>query len=93
MSGTAHSTVGDHVEVADLGTGDLLGEMSLLDGERRSATVIAETGMTVTVFNRGEFVRLVEASPVVAMKLLASMAARLRSLDLDLKIQHTDETY
>jgi CRP/FNR family transcriptional regulator/CRP/FNR family cyclic AMP-dependent transcriptional regulator len=74
---------------ADLGPGDLFGEMSLLDGERRSATVIADTDMTVTVFNRGEFVRLVEASPVIAMKLLAAMAARLRAVDRALGL--TDE--
>lgn len=85
VSGNAHCTVGDQVEVANLGPGDLFGEMSLLDGERRSATVIAETDMTVTVFNRREFVRLVESSPGVAMKLLASMAARLRAVDIELE--------
>ncbi len=85
VSGNAHCTVGDQVEVANLGPGDLFGEMSLLDGERRSATVIAETDMTVTVFNRREFVRLVESSPDVAMKLLASMAARLRAVDIELE--------
>ena len=65
--------------------------MSLLDGARRSATVIADTDMIVTVFVRREFVRLVETSPVVAIKLLAAMAARLRSADLELKIRRTDE--
>jgi CRP-like cAMP-binding protein len=65
--------------------------MSLLDGERRSATVIADTDMTVTVFERSEFVRLIEASPAVAMKLLAAMAARLRSADLELHIRRTAE--
>ena len=91
VSGNARCTVGDQVEVANLGPGDLFGEMSLLDGARRSATVIADTDMTVTVFVRREFVRLVEASPVVAIKLLAAMAARLRSADLELKIRRTDE--
>ena len=91
VSGTARCTVGDHVEMANLGPGDLFGEMSLLDGERRSTTVIADTDMTVCVFNRGEFVRLVETSPVIAIKLLAAMAARLRAADLELKIRSTDE--
>ena len=91
VSGNAHCTVGDQVEVANLGPGDLFGEMSLLDGERRIATVIADTDMTVTVFNRGEFVRLVEASPAVAMKILAAMASRLRASDLELKNRRTDE--
>jgi len=91
VSGNAHCIVGDQVEVANLGPGDLFGEMSLLDGERRSATVIAETNMTVTVFERREFVHLVETSPVVAMKLLAAMAARLRSVDLDLTTRRAEE--
>jgi CRP-like cAMP-binding protein len=46
--------------------------------------VIADTDMTVTVFHRGEFVRLVEASPAVAMNLLGALAARLRAVDLEL---------
>jgi CRP/FNR family cyclic AMP-dependent transcriptional regulator len=91
VSGNAHCTIGDQAEVANLGPGDLFGEMSLLDGERRSATVIADTDMTVTVFERREFVRLVEASPVVAMKLLAAMAARLRSVDLELRTRRAEE--
>jgi len=90
VSGNAHCTVGDEVEVANLGPGDLFGEMSLLDGARRSATVIADTDMTVTVFERREFVRLVETSPIVAMKILAAMAARLRSADLELKFRRSE---
>jgi CRP/FNR family cyclic AMP-dependent transcriptional regulator len=91
VSGNAHCTIGDQAEVANLGPGDLFGEMSLLDGEPRSATVIADTDMTVTVFERREFVRLVETSPVVAMKLLAAMAARLRSVDLELRTRRAEE--
>ena len=72
--------VGD-VEVAVLGPGELFGEIALLDGSPRSATVIAESDMTVTSFDRREFVRLVEVSPKVALKLLAAMATRLRAVD------------
>jgi CRP-like cAMP-binding protein len=85
VSGNAHCTVGDEMEVAELGPGDFFGEMSLLDGERRSATVVADTDMTVTVFNRGEFVRLVEISPVIATELLRALASRLRAADLELE--------
>lgn len=81
VAGNAHCTVGDRVEVANLGPGDLFGEMSLLDGARRSATVVADTDMVVTVFDRREFVGLVETSPDLALKLLAAMAARLRAVD------------
>jgi CRP/FNR family transcriptional regulator, cyclic AMP receptor protein len=82
VSGAARCLVlvGD-VEVAVLGPGELFGEMSLLDGAPRSATVVAEQDMRVTNFDRGEFVRLVEVSPKVALKLLAAMATRLRAVD------------
>jgi CRP/FNR family cyclic AMP-dependent transcriptional regulator len=80
VSGAARCVVGD-VEVAVLGPGELFGEIALLDGSPRSATVIAESDMTVTSFDRREFVRLVEVSPQVALKLRAAMATRLRAVD------------
>ena len=43
--------------------------------------MIANSDMSVTVFVRSEFVRLIEVSPKIALKLLAAMAARLRSVD------------
>jgi CRP/FNR family transcriptional regulator, cyclic AMP receptor protein len=80
VCGTARCLVGEK-QVAVLGPGDLFGEISLLDWAPRSATVIADSDMSVTVFVRSEFVRLIEASPKVALKLLAAMAARFRSVD------------
>lgn len=55
------------------------GEIALLDGAPRSATVVADSDMKMTTFRRREFVRLVEASPKIALKLLAAMATRLRA--------------
>ena len=78
--GSARCLVGD-TEVGTVGPGAFVGEISLLDGAPRSATVIADTDMQLTVFDRREFVRLVEASPKIATKLLTAMAARVRSLD------------
>ncbi|MGP0029070.1 MAG: Crp/Fnr family transcriptional regulator [Acidimicrobiales bacterium] len=80
VSGTARCLVGDR-EVAVRGPGDLFGEMSLLDQAPRSATVVAGSDLSVTAFKRTEFVRLVETSPKIALKLLAAMAARLRAAD------------
>ncbi|MGP0029717.1 MAG: Crp/Fnr family transcriptional regulator [Acidimicrobiales bacterium] len=83
VSGTARCLVGN-VEVAVLGPGDLFGEVSLLDGSPRSATVIADSDMTVTNFEGREFISLVETSPKIALKLLTSMATRLRAVDQSL---------
>ena len=66
------------VTVAALGPGDLFGELSLIDGGPRSATVTAVTPLTVTVLNVYEFHHLLRAAPSIALKLLATLAGRLR---------------
>jgi CRP/FNR family cyclic AMP-dependent transcriptional regulator len=56
--------------------GDIFGEISLLDGEQRSATVTA-TKPT----ERRDLIPFLEQHPLVAIKLLAILAARLRKTD------------
>ena len=65
-------------EVARFGPGDFFGEMSLLDGEPRSAEVRTLSAVTVLVLDRSEFLRLMESSPALALKVITSMAQRLR---------------
>ena len=64
--------------VAVFGPGAFFGELSLVDGGPRSATVTASTGLVVTVFDVAEFNRLLRAAPSIALKLLAGLAGRLR---------------
>jgi CRP-like cAMP-binding protein len=80
LSGTAECVVHNAV-VAQFGTGDFFGEIAMLDGGTRTATVIAETDMELLVFNRHEFLTLVKASPVVAHRMLEAMARRVRRAD------------
>lgn len=87
VTGRARCLVGE-IDAAALGPGDLFGEMSLLDGAPRSATVIADSEMRVTVFDRSEFLRLIAASPKIATKLLVAMATRIRSLDHEFAATH-----
>ena len=86
-SGSARCLVGGK-KVAVLGPGDLFGEISLLDQAPRSATVIADTDMEAIVFLAPEFLRLVQASPKIALKLLTEMAARLRATDRKFTVGH-----
>jgi CRP/FNR family transcriptional regulator, cyclic AMP receptor protein len=60
--------------------GDSFGEISLLDGGPRTATVIAETPMRVATLERKGFLRTLEAEPAVAVKLLGDAARLLRRL-------------
>ncbi len=80
LSGTAECVVRS-VAVARFGAGDFFGEVALLDGGTRTATVTAETDMELLVFNRLEFETLVKSSPVVAHRMLEAMARRVRQAD------------
>lgn len=64
-----------------LGPGSCFGEMSLLDNELRSATVTAETDMQVLVLSSREFSRLIASVPNVALRVMASLAKRVREAE------------
>ncbi|HEX7442264.1 MAG TPA: cyclic nucleotide-binding domain-containing protein [Acidimicrobiales bacterium] len=67
--------------VAELGPGQYFGEMSLLDGAPRNATVTAVGSTSLLVLGQREFAAVLDSSPGVARKLLTHMAARLRAAD------------
>jgi CRP-like cAMP-binding protein len=62
-----------------LGPGDFFGELALLDGGPRSATVTAETDLLALRISRRRFLALVESDPKLAAGLLKGFAARLRA--------------
>lgn len=64
-----------------LASPDLFGEMSLLDGEARSATAIAVEESKVLVIQREEFEALLKRSPEISLKLLTVLSRRLRQSD------------
>ena len=64
--------------------GDFFGEISLLDGGARTATVTTETPMTMLELKRTEFLRMVEDEPDVAVKLLSHTASLLRRAERSL---------
>jgi CRP-like cAMP-binding protein len=68
-------------KIATLGPGQYFGEMALLDRGPRSATVRADSDMTVLVLGQREFSGVVDEVPGLARKLLQSMATRLRDAD------------
>jgi CRP/FNR family cyclic AMP-dependent transcriptional regulator len=68
---------GNAVELATLGPGDFFGEVAILSGGRRSATVTTTSPATLLVMFGTEFRRLQEAQPEVAARLEAAMADRL----------------
>lgn len=71
----------DGKAVADVGVGDFVGELSLIDGKPRTATVIAETPMTLLVIRGRDFKFLRQTIPGLQDKLLVTLCARLRQAD------------
>jgi CRP/FNR family cyclic AMP-dependent transcriptional regulator len=67
--------------VARMSAGDFFGEISLLDGGPRTATVKADGPVRCLVLLRKEFREILEEMPLVATKTLRSLATRLRKLD------------
>jgi CRP-like cAMP-binding protein len=61
-----------------LGPGDFFGEMGLIDGEPRSATIVATTELHAMKLARSPFMKLLRQEPQVALALLAELAARVR---------------
>jgi len=67
------------VHLATLGPGDYFGELALIDGGPRSATVTAATDLVCYGITFWEFRPLVEKNGVIAWKLLQALAKRLRA--------------
>ena len=64
----------------ELGPGDFFGEMALLDGGPRTASVVAETPLTTIRIERASFRQMLRSEPDIALKLLETMAVRMRGL-------------
>ena len=67
--------------LAELSDGEFIGEMALLLGMDRSATVEVLEDSKVLVVGPDTFESLLKNTPEIAMKMLKKMAQRLRALD------------
>jgi CRP-like cAMP-binding protein len=78
---TRLSKDGREVILAMLNEGEFFGELALLDGESRSANVIALEETEVLTLNREDFLVVLQDYPQIAIQLLKEMAHRLRKSD------------
>jgi CRP-like cAMP-binding protein len=72
---------GREVVLAFRGPGELVGEQSALDGEPRSATIVAVDPVEALAFTHVAFRRFLLDHPDAALALLAIMSRRLRDSD------------
>lgn len=77
VDGTAEVTR-DGRHLRDLGPGEVIGEISLLDGGPRTATVIAREPTTVLSISKRAFDTVLDRVPGLPHELLRALAARLR---------------
>lgn len=68
-------------KVATLGSGAVVGELSLLDHGPRTATAVCATDCTLLVIDQRRFLGVLDAVPAISHKLLATLAGRIRELD------------
>ncbi|MSP91113.1 MAG: mechanosensitive ion channel [Myxococcales bacterium] len=71
---------GAQIEVARLAKGKFFGEMSLMTGERRAATIRATQDCALLVVNKTSFREILAEAPEVAEKISAILAARQAAL-------------
>jgi len=64
-----------------VGPGDVVGELSLIDGKPTSASVVAETPLDALVIYRTEFDKLLASTPQLYPRLLVGLADRIRAMD------------
>jgi CRP-like cAMP-binding protein len=76
---------GREVILSILGENDFFGEMSILDGLARSASVVAITKTELFMIHRRDFLKLMHDFPAVAISLLKELTMRLRKADSQIK--------
>jgi CRP-like cAMP-binding protein len=71
----------DAIVLGAVQAGEFVGEMGVLEGRPRSATVRAASGVEAELIERQVFLDRVSAEPELARKLLVRMSARLRDVE------------
>jgi len=69
---------GEELVLNNVGAGDSIGEMSLIDQEPRSASVIATMPTTLLKLSRGDFMEAIQDQPTIALEVMKNISGRLR---------------
>ncbi len=72
---------GNELVLAELGPGEFLGEMSMIDQLPRSATVIAEEPTKLASLSREAFLKILRENPDISVNVIKALVARLRRTD------------
>src|SRR5712671_249675 len=75
-----YSSSGREVCVNDIGPGDMFGEIAALDGEPRSASIVASSELLLAAMRGPDFMKCLESSPAAGIWLARKLASRSRRL-------------
>ena len=79
------SSDGREVILSILSEADFFGEMAILDGLTRSATVISIEDSELYIIQRTQFLDLLKSHPEISISLLQELTQRLRTADMKIK--------
>jgi len=72
---------GHMVTLAELGSGDFFGEMSMLDGHGRSADATVIEDARLAKLTRHDFLSFIDSDPHITLEMLTALTRRLRRTD------------
>ncbi len=81
------STEGQKIVISENEKGDVIGELSFLDGGARTATAMAREATQMLVMHRDRLLEFIDKHPHAAMDLLTAVGRRLRATDELLRTQ------
>jgi CRP/FNR family transcriptional regulator, cyclic AMP receptor protein len=76
-----HDDDKQELTLAELAQGDFFGEMSIIDGRKRSADAQVIEDAQLAILSRDAFLAFVRTNPDVALKMLSALTDRLRRTD------------
>ena len=78
-------TPGGQIKVAEMGPGQIVGEIAILIDIPRTATIKTEGGLTALKIGKENFLRLLTGSPQVGIEIIRVLAARLENTNAQLR--------
>jgi len=76
-----YSSARSMVRYAALATGDFFGELAAIDGQPRSATVVAESDCVIATLSAEDFQELISSQPEFSLALIQRFASVVRACD------------
>jgi CRP-like cAMP-binding protein len=90
---TMTSPEGKEIILSTMGPGDFFGEMSLIDNEPRSASVVATERLDLVTIWRTDFLQILSENFSITRKLLAVLSRRLREASARIESLATMDVY